>query len=370
MAFPHLQSISLQANLIESIGSFSKDTGAFLQIQSMNLSRNHILSFAFIDRLPKHFPGLKSLHITQNPFFTPDHAAAMEDGKASDKKYYLTLARLASLQVLNHAKISARDREEGEIYYLSIADESIKKQIGSAESQQDAVQQVRKLFPRYEELAQKYNHESLAEQYLSNKDGNAEERAKAAAKTEYPAGSLGARIVTATFYLPGKKTAASTSLRLPSTVPVTQVMALLMQHPTFRGSLGPLRFKLIYESKELDPIDTTTESTTRSATYGRRMTLEQRKALWQEWGDWDADAIVDNLSQEKAADAEPNGQRSSNAYGKGEHWIEDGKICLKEGRRFKFREIEIPPALKRPWGDWLEGSKEVRIRIEPYERDL
>lgn len=363
--FPALTSISLQANCIKSIGDLPKDMCIFPQIHTLNLSQNSISSFTFIDELPKHFPNLKSLHITQNPFFTTDHATASADPKATDKKYYLTLARLASLQSLNYTKISARDREEGEIYYLSVADDAIKGYVESAKDRKTAIEQAKISFPRYEDLARKYGNNSLAEKFLSDKTADVEKSPRTASEIAYPAGSLGARIVTATFYMADTNPNVSATIKLPSTVPATRVMALLTQHISFKDCIRPLRFRLIYESNELDPVDTTTDSTTRSATYGRKLTLEQKRALWQEWGDWDADAM---LRISPSEDARSPSSEDHQSHDEGEHWIEEGKICIKDGRRFKHREVEIPPALKRPWGDWLDDSKEVRIRIEPYKR--
>lgn len=363
--FTSLHSISFQGNRIERLSDASDC--AFTQIKTLNLSQNNIGSFTFVDAIPEHFPNLESLHITQNPFFTIDHATAAQDPKATDKKFYLTIARVRSLKTLNYTKVTARDREEGEIYYLSVADDTIRKSIDSVNDRHQAVEQAKDLFPRYEELARKYGNESLNEKYLSDKTVNVGQGVQANLTAEYPAGSLGARIVTATFYMADKNPTAPTTMKFPSSIPVTRIMALLVQHAAFKDQIRPLSFRLIYESSELDPVDSTADSTTRSATYGRKLTLEQKRALWQEWGDWDADLAVKKLLDEEAHNSGLEEQQSRDGD---EHWVEDGKVCIKGGRRFKLREVEIPPALKRPWGDWLDGAKEVRIRIEPYQRSL
>ena len=83
-------------------------------------------------------------------------------------------------------------------------------------------------------------------------------------KSDYPPGSLGARLVNARFYVAAPvanstksninlSRGAETTLCLPSTLPVTRIMAVLLSEPAFRGILRPLQFRLVFESTELDP---------------------------------------------------------------------------------------------------------------------
>ena len=368
--FPNLESISLQANQISSIGmTLTKSQQRFQQIVALNLSSNKIDSYTFLDELPACFPNLSSLRVTSNPLFA--QTTATNYPRASDKSYYLSLARIPTLKTLNYATITPRDRDEGEIYYLSVAEKEFQALFRIGKDRGSLAKEARKLYPRYETLCEKHSRDSIVQQLLEprdDKDGQRRHLMETAEST-YPAGSLGARLVQATFYIPGKEVSdpplANAICQLPSSLASTRLMSLLLRHSSFEGHLRPLQFKLWYESKELDPVDTTAESTTRSAVYGKDLTFEQKRAIWQEWGDWDADAIVEEAlrKQESSSNDSPGTPASKE---KEEHWTEDGKFLIREGRRWKRREVEIPQALKRPWGDWIDDAKEVTIRIEPF----
>ena len=351
--FPNVESISLQDNVIEQIGRFLPDVSTFPEVKSLNLSQNAIVTYHVVDEIPSYFPNLTSLYVTQNPFFTPD-VRADSDPNASDKKYFLTLARIPNLQTLNYAKIVPRDREEGEIYYLSVANEALNGLLDPRVRNKQEIAAIAKAkFGRYQDLSRKYNHDSLIDAFLSSSELDTPVEALVT-KSTYPAGSLASRLVTGWFYLASDAKDTQKLLKIPSSIPVTKVMSILLQQPVFRQSLRPLQFRLIYESEELDPVDPTTESSTRSATYGRNITPDQRRLLWEEWGKWDVDR-VDNSTVER--------EDSEN-----ERWSEDSRTCTKAGIKYRRRETEIPHALKRPWGDWLDGAKTVTIRIEPLSK--
>ncbi|KAK5947179.1 hypothetical protein PMZ80_001326 [Knufia obscura] len=374
--FPQVKALSLQGNHISMIGQKSSPTGCtYPQIEALNISHNRIDSYACIDSLPQLLPSLSSLRITNNPLFDQSEQAAAKDPRASDKSFYLTLARVPTLTTLNHAKINARERQEGEIYYLSIAEKELGAVFSANKDKNKAeiIAEAKSLHPQYQPLTLKYDRPSIIEQFLNplEVNGKASTDAFKAPEQIYPPGSLGARLVTATFYITTRgteNTAAEITLRLPSSLPATRVMSILLQHPAFQADLRPLQFNLVYESTELDPVDTTAESTTKSAIYGKKLTAEEKRSLWKGFGDWDADAIVDDALQQQADLANGDVQDQGGAKAMDEHWTEDGAFLIREGRKWKRREIVIPHALKRPWGDWIEDAKEVRIRIEPFER--
>jgi len=375
--FPRVKVVSLQANRISKIrqrGSIS-DNG-YPQIESLNVSHNLIDSYAFIDSLPQVLPNLTSLRVSNNPLFVQNEQEAINDPRASDKAFYLTLARVPTLTTLNYAKINARDRQEGEIYYLSIADKDLQALFSESRDKDKvtAVDEARRLHPQYQTLAAKYDRASVIEQFLNPAaaDGRVTTDAFEAPERSLPAGSLGARLITATFYMlttnQTTNTSSETTFQLPSSIPATKLMSVLLQHPAFQAHLRPLQFNLVYESTELDPVDTTAESTTKSAVYGKRLTAEEKRSLWKEFGDWDADAIVEDALRQEAVLANSDNQDQVEARTTDEHWTSDGNYLIRDGRKWKRREVGIPHALKRPWGDWIEDAKEVRIRIEPFER--
>lgn len=369
--FPNLQSVSLQANQVARVGLEASDI-SFPRLQTLNLSQNSIATFSFIDNLPQKFPTLSSLRITGNPLFLRSEFDINNDPRASDKTYYLTLARIPSLQTLNYTKISSRDREEGEIYYLSVAEKDLKLLVTTNKDAAELVHTANSLYPRYQVLTKKYNRDSVIEQYLSSSQADDDKIIKSSVDTlpVHPAGSLAARIINATFYIPDETSkvmsTAEAEFQIPSSIPVTRLMSILVQHANFRSYLKPMRFKMIYESEELDPDDTTAEGSTKSSIYGKNLSPEEKKAIWREWGDWNADAIVEQELHAKTDNSLSETQVLSGEQF--EHWTEDGKYCVREGRRWKRREVEIPHALKRPWGDWIENAKAVRVRIEPQTK--
>ena len=375
--FPRVKAVSLQANRIsKETQTGSTSNNVYPQIESLNVSHNLIDSYAFIDSLPQVLPNLSSLRISNNPLFTHNEQVTGNDPRASDQAFYLTLARVPTLQTLDYAKISARDRQEGEIYYLSIADKDIQALFSRSNGtdKDTAVNRAKISHPQYQTLAAKYDRVSVIEQFLHAADADSTATADAFKTLEhiFPIGSLGARLVTATFYLVPTVERTNTNpeitLELPSSIPATKLMSILLQHPAFQTHLRPLQFNLFYESTELDPVDTTAESTTKSAVHGKRLTPEEKRTLWKEFGDWDADAIMEEALRQDAVPTidEPGDQAVTRKVD--EHWTSDGQHLIRQGRRWKRREVEIPHALKRPWGDWIDEAREVRIRIEPFAR--
>lgn len=374
--FSNLASLSLQANRISQVGrNLSKSLDhSFQQIEALNLAGNQIASYEFLNTIPHLFPNLSSLQISQNPLFQQDQAATSDSARTSDKSFYLTLARLPTLETLNYTKITARDRQEGELYYLSIAEKELRQFLSSGVTIKDLAEQANRIHPLYQTLTEKHGRDSVIDSALSkvNGAGDASMTNGTSSRSEslYPPGSLGSRLVKATFYVSQAAAqpkqngnshgdVAKATMTLPSTLPVKQVMAMLLRRSEFSGYLRPLQFNLIFESKELDPVDTTTESSTRSATYGKKLTAEQKQTLWKEWGDWDADTLV-----EQALQLAQNGDSTIVAPDE-DHWTEDGRFCIRNGRKWKRREVDIPHSLKRAWGDWLDDTREVTVRLEP-----
>lgn len=377
--FPRVKAVSFQANRVsKTTQQGGLDAFAYPQIETLNVSHNLIDSYAFVNSLPRLLPSLSSLRISNNPLFEQNEPAAVNDPRASDKSFYLTLARIPTLTTLNYAKINARDRQEGEIYYLSIADKELKAffsaPASSDKSKAEVEAEAKRLHPQYEQLATKYDRASVIEQFVRPVDVNDQGNAEILKAPEqiHPPGSLAARLIKATFYLAETTrtgiAGAATTMRLPASLPATRLMSIVLRDPAFHDHLKPLQFNLIYESAELDPVHTTAEGTSKSAVYGRKLAPEEKRSLWKEFGEWDADSIVEDALRRDSEPLDSDTQDKSGAKPMEEHWTEDGKFLVREGRKWKRREVEIPHALKRPWGDWLEDAKEVRIRIEPFER--
>jgi hypothetical protein len=342
MAFPNLVELSLQQNKIEVIGNINpKETvtlDMFRNLRSLNLSRNLIKDFLFVDLLALLFPSLASLRVSNNPLWITASAAPTETPRArSDVPYSFTLARIPTLTVLNHTTITARDREEGEIYYISATGKEIAALLEGPNDSNDAghiatkIQVAKAKHPQYEGLCSKYDRESVFEQYSEGFD-----KARSAdTNHKVPAGSLAARLVNAKFYVPGSPDKV---LQRPiaRTIDVYRVKALISREMGLR----PLQFRLVYESEELDPI---------------RDGFEQTSSDWEAWGDWDVDG--DSESDKESLLTHQHTHKT---------WTNG--VLLEDGKKWKKREVEILDGTKA-WGDYIgdDEVKSVNIRVEPYE---
>ncbi|RMD40266.1 hypothetical protein DV735_g4865, partial [Chaetothyriales sp. CBS 134920] len=328
--FPSLTSLSLRSNRIVDLTIASPDCIAFPTITHLTLSSNLIPDFLALSSLPTLFPNLISLGVSSNPF-----TATLPASAPADSSFYLTLARIPSLKVLNYTTITARDRIEGEIYYISVAEKAIRP-ILATQSLSAAASYASHHYSRYPELCNKYDRTNLLETSAPILPGAA---AASPSSVSHPAGSVASRLVACTFYIPSvsatatptstdeKATARKEELltwtcTLPKTFGVYHLKAIVRKH--FAG-LAPLQFRLVYTSTELDPVGETTRK------------VDKSREEWERWGDFDADILA--------------------------VWI-DG-ILYRDGARWKQRETEILDGI-RPWGDFLDGDEQsVRIRVEP-----
>ncbi len=351
--FPNITHLSLQGNLISTIG-VRVSTYQFPTVTSLNIADNYISNFVFIDALPSLFPNLYSLRISKNPLYDQS-SASTTNGTASDlsqpkipsdSTYYLILARIPSLKILNYTPITDRDREEGEIYYLSIAEKHYRNTLSPFSPTQSAIGTAQRQCPLYDTLCDKYDHPNIL-------------RAPPPAHTptaaqKYAPGTLGARLVTTTFYIPLSTFASpsafphpiySLTRPLPPSMPVYTLKSLLSHH----FGLPPLQLRLIYETGELDPVHETTTK------------LGRGKEGWEEWGDWDVDVKPTSPNSGLAIGETGDGKDDD------EKWI-DG-FLLKDGVRWRKREIEILDGM-RGWGDYLENNvREAKVRVEPFNEE-
>ncbi|KAL9715277.1 hypothetical protein Ac2012v2_001938 [Leucoagaricus gongylophorus] len=105
--FPSLARVILANNQIENI-PFPMPRDKLLQLKQLSLSFNCLESWCNIHALAAWAPSLESLTLSGNPIM--DH---------SQNARPLIIARLATLQVLDGASISEKERRNAELYYLS-----------------------------------------------------------------------------------------------------------------------------------------------------------------------------------------------------------------------------------------------------------
>jgi tubulin-specific chaperone E len=355
--FPNLTSLSLQGNRIARTGNIELISSA---LTTLNLSSNGIQDFSFIEPLPTLFPSLSSLRISRNPLYdrlaqappntsTDTTPAPSVPSRRSDSPFYLTIARLPNLISLNYTAVKPRDREEGEIYYLAITEKEILTRLDPSPPRNENSPDATRLaalepnYPLYATLCAKYDRPNIftTPPSLSSPTAHANTPQFAATNT-----TLAARLINATFYTaPSTSQPTRTLTRLiPRTTPVNTLKSILATH----FSLPHLRFRLVYESPELDP-----EVVTTTKLYG--VSREE----WAEWGRWDVDVRSPPLDGEGNADS---GDGDGDGLGR---WVEDGKVLLRAGARWRRREVEVLDG-GRAWGDYLDGAevREVSLRIE------
>lgn len=411
--FPNATTLSFQENSVSRIGLDtlpSKKPYVFQKVETLKLTGNQIGDYGFVNTLPTIFPNLTSLRISRNPLYDQVYAAGPEDqsldsskqpergpqsaGAQSDStSYYLTLARIPNLLLLNYTTITARDREEGEIYYISVVEKEIRTLLededqlhhsdgpSSVSVLEKITNTIREKHPLYNSLCIKYDRDDLldhhARQLIQSAKGTAtgeESIPGAKAKLEtYAPGTLGSRLVDAVFYIP-KGLAQEHRTRsfhrpLPTTISVYRLKSLVARS----FPLPPLQFKLVYESHEYDPVEPISRNTGANAAGGSR----NEKADWDAWGDWD----VDSSDSGDGGDVDRTGADVETTDSS------ESMFIVRDGQRFKKRETEILDGM-RAWGDFLDvdGSplvvaahaadargkalRQVRIRVEPFRRDL
>ena len=161
-----LRHLHLKGNNIETITD-AEDEGAAApvfseSVQYVDLSYNKVATWSFVDGLPSVFPGLSALRFAHNPVYDspePEFAASTSTGTSqnqsqgqgqSDEAYMITAARVPQLKTLNFVTVSASDRANAEMFYLS----RIAKQLAAVPEAAEAL--VLAKHPRYAALCEVY----------------------------------------------------------------------------------------------------------------------------------------------------------------------------------------------------------------------
>ncbi|GKZ18476.1 hypothetical protein AbraIFM66951_003354 [Aspergillus brasiliensis] len=241
-----LEHLSLRGNNISTIHDTSNASDTTFQfpqtLHSLDLSRNKITTWDFVNHLPSLFPGLDTLRISGNPLYDqpigPSHITGVpEKPMTVDEAYMLTLSRIGSLVMLNYGKITPKDRNNGELYYLSL----IGKELSA--SPETAEEGILAKHPRYEELCELYGQPVIR---------RAESGAGGVAVNPR---SVAARLVKLVFRLSqtesaGSEGAISKVKEVPRSFDTYQVKAIVSR----LFGLQPYSFKLVWETDELDPV--------------------------------------------------------------------------------------------------------------------
>ncbi|KAH8697556.1 putative tubulin-specific chaperone [Talaromyces proteolyticus] len=328
---PNLERLSLRGNSIDTTGisqpGTSKDTNPFQfskTLKFLDVSRNRIDSWPFVDALSKFFPGLESLRISGNPLYDKPVAPANITGLAekpmtADEAFMLTLSRLENLKFLNYSKISEQERTNGDLYYLSL----IGKELSAFPASEE--KRILATHPRYSRLCEIYGDPTV-KRHTDTFQG----------KSIKP-GSVAARLVNFKFYQPSPSAPENTpdpgkeqekTYPIPRTFDIYKIKNIVAR----LFSLAPLRFRLIWETDEWDPV-------------------EEFNVGGEEWD---------------SEDEENENNGSQDPKNQGNQVSSKPTVTNPDGSRFVRREVELIDSTRQV-GFWFdENTREVRVRIEPF----
>jgi hypothetical protein len=255
-SLPNLEHLSLRGNNITSITDNPNNPPDFQfppTVHSIDLSRNNISSWAFLNHLSPLFPGLTTLRVSGNPLYDqpplpPAIAAATSTMSASkpmtvDEAFMLTLSRFpSSLRTLNFSNISVQDRSNAEMYYLSLIGKTL-----SATSEEEEPGLLAE-HPRYIELCELYGEPTITRAVVADGSGK---------RVIHPR-SVAARLVKMAFRLSESASTVATESggqvhvkEIPGSFNSYQVKALVAR----LFGLPPFGFKLVWETDEWDPVE-------------------------------------------------------------------------------------------------------------------
>ncbi|RAL12452.1 putative tubulin-specific chaperone [Aspergillus homomorphus CBS 101889] len=316
---PRLEHLSLRSNNISTItDNDNNDTTPLLfppTLTSIDLSRNRIPNWLFVNELAAAIPSLHTLRISGNPVFDGPVAPKAVTGLPEkpmtvDEAYMLTLARLSGLRVLNYGTVTDKDRINGELYYLSLIGKELSATPEAAEPE------ILAKHPRYAELCELHGQPVVTRA--------SEEEASALGRTAVNPRSVAARLVRVVFCLRGSadgnvggevggKGDVVKTKEIPRSFDPYQVKAIAGR----LFALPAYTLRLVWETDELDPVS--------------RERMEDEE--WDSEGDGDLEA------------GEPTRD-------------------VDDGDRFVRREVELVDSTK-DIGFWFQADvAEVRVRVE------
>ncbi|KAJ6089689.1 hypothetical protein N7467_004905 [Penicillium canescens] len=243
---PNLQYLSVRGNAIDTVNNdtTTMDFQFPPTLHSLDLSRNKITSWAFLNKLPTLFPGLTTLRISDNPLYDQPPlplsvTAATEPSKPMtvDEAFMLTLSRFPpSLTTLNYSTIKPTERSNAEMYYLSLIGRELS---ATAEAEEPAILATH---PRYSELCELYAEPTITRAVISI----------SGSRVIHPR-SVAARLVKMAFRLSqnSEEVPEVRTKEIPGSFDTYQVKALVSR----LFGLPAFGFKLVWETDEWDPVE-------------------------------------------------------------------------------------------------------------------
>ncbi|KAK3336895.1 hypothetical protein B0T19DRAFT_410875 [Cercophora scortea] len=241
-ALTSLRNLHLKRGQISTIVPPNSSTKAPVftaNLRYLDVSYNQVTSWSFIDSLSASFPGLVALRFAHNPIYDNPELESQESAAATlasankgisntDESYMLLLARLPTLKTLNFSSITAADRTNAEMYYLSRIARHLAAVPVSAEAE------VLARHRRWAELCELYGEPAVVRQHEVNPN------------------FLEARLVTVQFHLvkDDGKPASKRVIKIPKSFDIYAVKGITGK----LFVLPPLRLRLVWETGEWDPV--------------------------------------------------------------------------------------------------------------------
>lgn len=227
-----LRDLHLKGNNISTLtreGSSESASGPVFpaSVHYLDVSYNQVNDWAFVDGLAKHLPGLRGLRLTHNPIYHAPGDDGTRSASTTEDAHMFTIARLAPLKSLNFSAITAADRANAEMFYLS----RIAKQLAAVpESAEDS---VKAQHPRYAALCEIYGEPDIIR------------------RDEVNPSFLESRLVTVTFHRQDQEGAKEKkSIKIPKSFDVYAVKGIAGK----AFGLPPLGLRLVWETGEWDPV--------------------------------------------------------------------------------------------------------------------
>lgn len=302
-----LKSLQLKGNSISTITpSLDVPQPTFApSLVFLDVSYNDIASWSFIDDLPNSIPSLTALRISHNPIYNSqspvDKPSLNAQAKTAEEAYMIAVARLPTLRSLNFSAVSAQERTNAELFYLS----RIARQLASVPEDQESG--VLTQHPRYASLCEVHGEPDVLR------------------REEINPNFLEARLVKVQFRLEGERARTATT-EIPRSFDVYAVKGIagrIFEKP-------PLALRLVYETGEWDPV----------GGYDEQVGDDS-----EEEDDADARALDEDLRREQEV-----------AAAQGE------KVELAGGGQWVKREVELADG-PRQLGFCVDGL-EATIRVE------
>ena len=211
-------------------------------LQYLDLSYNRVASWQFVDTLPDLLPGMTALRFSHNPIYNSPYmdvdtdvaAATAKSASATananttvstEESYMIAVGRLGALKTLNFSNVTATDRLNAEMFYLS----RIAKQLATATEGSPEEAGIIARHRRYAELCALYGEPAVVRHAEIN-----------------PA-FLEARLITVDFVFGGTK-------KVQVQVPKSFDMYAVKSMAAWLFGESPQKLRLVWETGEWDPV--------------------------------------------------------------------------------------------------------------------